>query len=274
MKKVILGRDKIAYLREGKKDKPKLLMLHGLFTNGAYFKETMEYLKSDFDILAPDFPGFGLSDRLKGKPHTLKTYTDVIMRLCEYLNFIPFHLVGASLGGMVGIILASKHPDYVKKIVIQAAPWNRTCIRLGFSQKALDKASLNGNVVKLAEGVKGKVRKGMMTRLLPVLSKQLSSFEKSYGKVYYSFKTMDLKATAEIWSNIKKADLSKEARLVKNLTLIIAGDKDDTVLPFREQLLSKIIKGSKFRLIKGGTHRLFWDCPEKLAVIIKKFLND
>lgn len=272
MKKVILGRDKIAYLHEGKRGNPKMLMLHGMFGNSHYFKETIEYLKEDYEILTPDFPGFGLSDKLKGKPHTLETYTEVIVRLCEYLNFRPFHLVGASLGGMVGIILASQHPDYIKRMVIQAVPWNRTCFRLGLPQRALDKASLKGNIVKLAERVKGRVRKGMLTRLLSVVSKQLSSFEKSYGKVYYSFKTVDLKAAAEIWNNIKKADLSVEARLVRNPTLIIAGELDDTVLPLKEQLLSKIIKGSKFKLIKRGTHRLFWDYPEKTANLVRNFL--
>ena len=59
MKKVILSQAKIAYLRKKKKNKPKLLMLHGLFTHSCYFSETVEYLKDDFDILIPEFPGFG-----------------------------------------------------------------------------------------------------------------------------------------------------------------------------------------------------------------------
>lgn len=276
MKKVILGQNKIAYLREGKSGKPKLLMLHGLFVNSGYFKKTMEYLKNDFDILAPDFPGFGLSDRFKNKPHTLNSYVRATIDLCNFLEFKPFSLVGASLGGMVSILLASKYPSYIEKVVIQGTPWNKTCYKLRFTKRFLARLSRNGGIVNLAAGVKGRVNgrisTGTFLKALEMFDKRIFTYEKKHGKVLYSLKTMDLKVTAEIWNNLKDEDLSTHARKIEKPTLIIVGDKDATVLPLKVQLLSRIIKGSKFKLIKGGSHALFWDCPKRLAIIIKKFL--
>lgn len=271
MKKVILDSGKIAYLRMGRKAKPKLLMLHGLFANSVYLKKTAKYLKKDFDILIPDFPGFGLSDKLKKKPNTLVSYADVIIELCDFLKFKPFHLVGASLGGMVSIVLASKYPNYIEKIIIQAAPWNKRCFNVNLKRKPFAAASKYKRIVKLAEKLKSKLKGKVLDLFLSVYSKDLLEISKQNGTVHYCFKTMDLEATAEIWGNLKDADLTNRARKIRLPTLIIVGSRDTSVPPLKVKLLSKVIRGAKFKTIRGGTHALFWDCPERVASIIKKF---
>jgi len=231
-------------------------------------------MKDDFEIPTPDFPGFGHSDPFRERTHTLKHYADIIIELCDYLSFKPFNLVGASLGGMVSIVIASKYPKYVKNLVLQASPWNRTCIDYTFYDKLFSTASKNKQLVKAVGALKKGVNRKLLMKLMNLFNKQYSRIEKRNGVIYHSFRTMDLEATSEIWKNIKDADLSNFARSISNSTLVISGDHDEQVYPLRTKLLSKLIKGSAFKMLKGKkySHALFLDDPERMASIIKSFL--
>jgi pimeloyl-ACP methyl ester carboxylesterase len=276
MKKVVLGKNKIAFNHVGRSNKPKLLMLHGLFTNSKYFEETIAFLKKDFNVLAPEFPGFGYSDRLRDRSHTLEHYADIIIELCDYLSFKPFHLVGASLGGMVSMVLVHKYPDYVQKLILQASPWNKNCINYSFYEKIVSTASKNKQLVKAAKALKKGISRKILLQVMNIFNKHYSKIEKRNGVIYHSFRTMDLEATSEVWNNLKNADLSSIARSIKKPTLVISGDHDEQVYPLRTKLLSRLIKNSKFIMLRGNecTHALFLDDPEGMATIIKDFLNN
>ncbi|MDD3647174.1 MAG: alpha/beta hydrolase [Candidatus Dojkabacteria bacterium] len=94
MHKVKIDGTRVGYIREGRGNKNKLLLLHPLFGNNKYYEESIKYLKDDFDILAPDFPGFGLSEKYKDRPHNLENYSETVRKLCKYMKFEKFHLAG------------------------------------------------------------------------------------------------------------------------------------------------------------------------------------
>ncbi len=273
MKKVILDKAKIGYIHKGKKGKPKILMLHGLFSNCRYFDETISFIKNDFEIIAPDFPGFGLSDKLKTVSHTLESYSESIIQLCDHLDFKPFNLIGASLGGMVGIKLASDYDEYISKVIIQAAPWNKSCINMRIIEKTFDFASRMEKLVNVVDGLKNRIKKETLTKTLKMFNKHYYSIEERNGCISYSFKRMNLKATSQIWNNLKDAELSEKAKRIEKKTLVIAGDHDEIVFPEKTKMLAEFIKDSEFRLIKGidCTHALFFDHPDKMARLIKSF---
>jgi 3-oxoadipate enol-lactonase len=273
MKKVILKNAKIAYRRDGVEGKPRLLMLHGIFTSSCYFEEIIEFLESDFDILAPDFPGFGHSDKLKDIPHNLDTYTDTVKELCDCLSFKPFCLVGASLGGMLGIIFTSKYPLYVEKLVLQASPWCDGCINMQWAAKAFDAVSNIGSAVKIASKVKGIIPRDILLSVFKVFNKHYFRIDKKNGRVYYSFKYMNLEATQEIWHSVREADLTDYVRRVEKPTLLISGDHDEQVFPEKIREMADIIPRARFELLKGKdcTHALFFDHPERMAGLIRGF---
>ena len=275
IKKVILQRGKIAYIREGVVGKPKILMLHGLFTNSEYFRETMELLKDDFDMIAPDFPGFGLSERLKNREHTLDSYSDLIKELIDYLDFHPFYLIGTSLGGMVSLKFIYKYPLYVSKIFLQASPWNQKCISLKLHEKAVAMASLSKNAVKIAYELKKGINNSLLHNTLSLFNKHYLKIDNRNKVISYSFKTLDVQATSQIWNNLyfSHTDLSKEAKSISVPALVIVGDHDESVKPLSMRLLARMIKGSKFVEIKNieATHALLLDFPERIAKIIKSF---
>jgi pimeloyl-ACP methyl ester carboxylesterase len=275
MKKIILDQAKIAYFRKGKIGKPKILMLHGIFTSSCFFEETAEFLKKDFDILAPDFPGFGHSDKLKSLPHNLDTFADIVRKLCDHLDFANFTLVGGSLGALTGIVFTSKYPEYVEKLILQAPPWHHSCINSNWELKMFDVLSHLKPAAKVAGKMKGVISQKMLSNVFKVFNKHYLEIDRRNGKVFFSFNTMNLEATRDVWHCVRKLDLTNEAKSIRQKTLIISGDHDEQVKPSCVKKLTKLIKNSEFKLIRGWdcTHALFFDHPEKMAGVVREFLK-
>lgn len=88
---------------------PTVLYLHG--ANGAAaIQPFMEKLASDFDLLVPEHPGFGLSD----EPEWLDNIEDLAffyLDLLDELGLHKVHVVGSSLGGWLAMEMAIRNPE-------------------------------------------------------------------------------------------------------------------------------------------------------------------
>ncbi len=114
---------KVFYREAGPKDAPTLLLLHGFPSSSAMFKTLIPLLADRYHIVAPDYPGFGLSD---APPPTQYAYTfdhlaETMDKLVATLGLKSYSLYLQDYGGPIGMRLALAHPDRVKAIVIQNA---------------------------------------------------------------------------------------------------------------------------------------------------------
>ena len=96
-----------------------LLFLHGASGGGAWLP-FMEDLARDFDVLAPEHPGFGLSDDppwLDGVADLAYFYLDVIAQL----GLEGVHLVGTSLGGWLAAEMAVRNTARIRSVTLVCA---------------------------------------------------------------------------------------------------------------------------------------------------------
>lgn len=112
---------KVFYREAGSPGKPKLLLLHGFPSSSHMFRDLIPLLSEDFHIVAPDLPGFGLSDM---PPREQFTYTfdhiaDVIDRFTEVVGFDRFAVYVFDYGAPTGFRLAVKHPERITAIISQ-----------------------------------------------------------------------------------------------------------------------------------------------------------
>lgn len=83
---------------------------HGLARNGADFEPLGEALAAQgFQVLAPDTPGRGLSQWAEdpAREYQLPVYTDQALALLDHYRVDRLQWVGTSMGGLLGIVLAS-----------------------------------------------------------------------------------------------------------------------------------------------------------------------
>ncbi|WP_419689401.1 alpha/beta fold hydrolase [Burkholderia theae] len=111
----------VFYRKAGQEHAPKLLLLHGFPSSSHMFRDLMPKLADRFQIVAPDLPGFGQSDR---PTHEHFTYTfdniaNVVDRFTEVIGFDRFAVYVFDYGAPTGFRLALRHPERITAIISQ-----------------------------------------------------------------------------------------------------------------------------------------------------------
>ena len=95
---------------------PKVVLLHGWMDVSASFQFLVDALRGEWDIYAPDWRGYGLTDWGKSDCYWFPDYIADLDFLLDEIG-APVHLVGHSLGGNVACMYAGVRPDHVAKLV-------------------------------------------------------------------------------------------------------------------------------------------------------------
>jgi len=114
---------KIFYREAGPKHAPVLLLLHGFPTSSRMYQGLMPLLADRYRLIAPDYPGFGLSEAPPAAKfaYTFDHITKVVDDLTQALGLTRYSLYLCDYGGDVGMKLAIAHPGRVQALIVQNA---------------------------------------------------------------------------------------------------------------------------------------------------------
>lgn len=119
---VATARLRTAYREAGDPAAPTLVVVHGNVSSSVFFEGLMQELASDFHLLAPDFRGYGDSERVP--IDATRGVRDLSDDLAAFLDAVgvegPVDLLGWSAGGGVVMQLAMDHRDRVRRLVLEA----------------------------------------------------------------------------------------------------------------------------------------------------------
>lgn len=108
----------IHYVDEGSHDKPTLLLLHG---NGSWsygFRLAIPRLSTQYRVIAPDYPGFGLSKAAAGYSFKPRDQSEVIEAFVTALNLQDIRLFVEDWGGPIGLGFAGRRPELIHSLII------------------------------------------------------------------------------------------------------------------------------------------------------------
>src|SRR5215213_618003 len=102
-------------------DGPPLLLVHGWPENWYAWRLVMPQLARDFEVIAVDQRGIGLTDKPRDGYDT-GTLADDLVALMDALGHERFAVVGHDTGYFIGYALAADHPDRVDRLVAAEVP--------------------------------------------------------------------------------------------------------------------------------------------------------
>ncbi len=113
----------IFYREAGPKDATPILLLHGFPSSSHMYRDLIVDLKEDFHLIAPDYPGFGNSDMppMSEFDYSFDRLAEIIEKFVVAKKLGKFYLYMQDYGGPIGMRLATKHPEWIKGIIIQNA---------------------------------------------------------------------------------------------------------------------------------------------------------
>ena len=111
---------RLAYREWGDPQMDRILVcVHGMTRNGRDFDYLARALAEEYRVVCPDMPGRGESEWLKSKEdYDYPLYCADISALLARLRAEKVDWVGTSMGGMIGIILASMPNSPIRKLVL------------------------------------------------------------------------------------------------------------------------------------------------------------
>jgi pimeloyl-ACP methyl ester carboxylesterase len=117
------GLHRIAYLEWGEPDNPQVLVcVHGLTRCARDFNNLARALSDRYRVVCPDVAGRGDSDWLADPMlYANPQYVADMVTLIARLDVEQVHWVGTSMGGLIGMALASQKDSPVTKLVLNDA---------------------------------------------------------------------------------------------------------------------------------------------------------
>jgi len=113
----------IFYREAGPANAPLILFLHGFPSSSHMYRDILRDLSSSYHVIAPDYPGFGLSSRPSpvSFEYTFENIAAVMEQFIDTLGLQAFTLYMQDYGGPVGFRIISKRPELVQTLIIQNA---------------------------------------------------------------------------------------------------------------------------------------------------------
>ena len=94
-----------------------LVMLHGWMDVSASFQFVVDALGPDWQVIAPDWRGYGLTERARADCYWFADYLADLERVLDSFAPDPAVLVGHSMGGNVALLYAGIRPGRVRAVV-------------------------------------------------------------------------------------------------------------------------------------------------------------
>lgn len=236
---------KIRYLEAGDATKPKVILLHGLGANADSWQSNpmasnIAAMAAKYHVIAPDQIGFGKSDKPFLK-YRVGTYADFLDKFMSELKIEKASLIGNSLGGWVGGLMAVKYPNRVEKLLLVDAA--------GLTPATID----FDRVYQLNNSTRDEIRANLKLIFAnPVFHNEALVDQFMMQRVM----TNDGNTINSIIESIKRKEdfLDSELGKIKKPTLIIWG-RQDGLLPLSDgEKFNKGIAGSELAVFENCGH--------------------
>ena len=239
---------------------PPLLLLHGLGSSCRDWEYQIPVLAEQYRVIAMDMRGHGRSDKPRER-YSIRGFAGDVEALIEHLNLGPVHVVGLSMGGMIGFQLAVDQPHLLKSLcVVNSAPQ----VKIQSADDAWQYAKRWGLARLLSMETLGKA---IGRNLFPKPEQ-----DDLRRKIASRWAENDKRAYLASFDAIVGWGVQQKLARITCPTLIISADRDYTPVSLKEAYV-KLIPHAKLVVIKDSRHATPLDQPQEFNRVVLEFIN-
>ena len=244
-----------------------VVFLPGLGGTTRYWRSRVEPLASSHRLVLVDLLGFGRSPKPFVR-YTVERHLDALHAVLDDLG--TFTLVGHSLGAVLSVAYAARHPERVERLVLLSLPYfgsEQAAIRHFRSGKSAEQwlmtnAVLTAITCVLTRRVFGR----LLPRLLPDMPREVAE-----DLVQHTWRS----STSSLWQAIYRHDLARDAAALRPALRVdcIHGDQDATAPLGGLRQLSRGRPGWRVTVLPGVDHHPLLRDPGGCLHVIRRALR-
>ena len=270
------GLHRMAYWEWGDASNPRVLVcVHGLSRQGRDFDTLAQALCQDYRVVCPDVVGRGRSDWLKDPSgYQIPAYIADMVTLLARLDAQELHWVGTSMGGLIGLGIASLPDNPVRRLVlndvgptIEPASLQRIGTYLGQPIRWASEDEAAGYLQAISTGFGPHTRAQWLALTRPMLVADGEGFKPHYDPAI----AVPFRAITPELAKAGEAMLWAGYDAIRCPTLLLRGAESDLLTRATAEAMTQ--RGPKARLheFAGVGHAPTLVQPEQVAVV-REFL--
>src|SRR3954447_26929823 len=255
---------------------PPVVLIHGMVNSSRHWEEVAMRLARDHTVIAPDLIGHGDSAAVRGD-YSLGAHAASIRDLLAVIGIDRATFVGHSIGGGVVLQFFYQFPQRVERLALvsscglgpQVSPLLRSAALPGFA--ALLAGAANPRVIDAIRGAGDRMRARGSSKgvYLHAIARALRPLEQRGAREAFLH-------TLRSVIDVRGQRVSARDRLYilgGFPTLIVWGERDNTI-PLAHGLdAHHAIEGSRFETLPRAAHFPHLEDPEGLAEVLRDFIE-
>lgn len=227
-----------------------LVLVNSLGTTSSMWDDLVPLLRTRFDVVRYEQRGYGTEDAADG-PFWLDDLVTDLVAVLDEAGLQRTHLAGISLGGMVAVRAAARHPDRIRSLtIICSAP-----------VLPEDAWIARAEEVRTA-GIEA-IRDIVVTRwFTPRFAAGHPDVVQRYGDMLVG---NDAEQYARACEMLAAADVRGDLAAVAAPTLVIGGSADVATPPADQELYATGIPGARLLILDDVAHMATAAAPETIA---------
>ena len=240
---------------------PPLLMVHGIGARRTSWAGLTEHLRDDFTCIAYDLRGHGDSPKGDG-PFGLDELVADLEALRAKLGIEKAHVIGHSLGGMIGPAYARLYPDRVMGLGLLSTAAFRT---------EDDAAKVRGVVAAMEQ-------KGIPQVLGTLTDRWFTDrFQAERSDRIEARKRQVVETDPDVFLNVfhiyAETEMGPWLHEVAAPSLVLTGELDGGCNPRLNKLIAEALPNSELVILEGLKHAILIEATERVAPPVARFLK-